>query len=142
MAHRLKEQYKELLDKKGLTYTFERKRIFEEIQKISVHFHVDGLYDRFKKQGERISRATVYRTIPLLLESGVIQKSAGNGKRDFFEKTNAKGHHDHMICVKCEKIIEFHNEKIEALQDEISKHHKFKVTFHDHRLFGYCQKCQ
>ena len=136
------ERFQTLLTEKGLKYTFERKYICEEVLKLKDHFDADSLYDRFKKQGLRISRDTVYRTIPLLLESGVIQKSAGEGKREFFERVTAKGHHDHMICIRCGTIIEFKCEKIEKLQDEICKDYSFKLTFHDHRLFGTCRQCQ
>jgi len=131
-----------LLEQKGLKYTFERQRIYEEVAKLNEHFDTDSLYERFKKSGIRISRDTVYRTIPLLLESNVIQKSVGEGKREFFERTSRKGHHDHILCVLCGKIIEFKCEEIEKLQDEICEKHGFKLTFHDHRLFGYCKDCQ
>ena len=133
--------FKELLGRKGLKYTHERECIYEEVQQIEKHFNADSLYERFKKRGARVARATVYRNLPLLLEAGVIQKSAGNGKRDFYEKTDTKGHHDHMICLGCKKIIEFHDEELEKIQDKLSQQYKFQLVFHDHRLFGYCERC-
>lgn len=136
------KKFEELLGHKGLKYTFERKRIYEEVAHCKHHFDADSLYDRFKRKGLRISRDTVYRTIPLLLESGVIQKSVGEGHRDFYERTDVKGHHDHMVCVRCGKFIEFHCEEIEQLQDKVSTEHGFKLIFHDHRLFGICPVCQ
>ncbi len=136
------EAFKELLDRKGLKYTYERECIYDEIQKMSHHFDADSLYDRFKKRGARVARATVYRNLPLLLEAGVIQKSAGEGKRDFYEKTDKRGHHDHMVCLACKKIIEFQSEELEALQERLSGEHQFQLVFHDHRLFGYCQNCK
>ncbi len=138
----LLESLRKLLERKGLKYTFERKSIYEEIQKIPTHFNADSLYERFKNRGERIARATVYRNLPLFLEAGVIQKSAGDGKRDFFEKTGPKGHHDHMVCLGCKKIIEFHSDRLEEIQEKLSHEYKFKWVFPDHRLFGYCDKCQ
>ncbi len=142
--HKLKETlevFKGLLEKKGLKYTYERECIYDEVQKIG-HFNADSLYERFKKRGERVGRATVYRNLPLLLEAGVIQKSAGEGKRDFYEKTDSKGHHDHMVCLGCKKIIEFHSDELEEIQEKLSREYNFKLVFHDHRLFGYCGKCQ
>lgn len=136
------EVFKELLTRKGLKYTHERESIYEEVRAINHHFNADSLYERFKKRGERIARATVYRNLPLLLESGVVQKSAGNGKRDFYERTRTKGHHDHMVCLGCRKIIEFHSDELEQIQEQLSRKYKFKLVFHDHRLFGYCEKCQ
>lgn len=142
---RLKEQeerFRGLLERKGLKYTYERKSIFEEVARFREHFDADSLYGRFKKRGSRISRDTVYRTLPLLLESRVIQKSAGASKREFFERIGAKGHHDHMVCTKCGRIIEFQCEEIEKLQDKVCTQYGFKLSFHDHRLFGFCKECQ
>lgn len=133
---------KQLLEKKGLKLTYERKCVYEEVQRIGKHFDAEGLYERFRGRGERISRATVYRTLPLLLEAGIIQKSVGEGKQDFFEKTSAKGHHDHMVCLACGGIVEFCNSKLEAMLEQICKEQRFKPAFHDHRIFGYCEKCQ
>ena len=135
-------QFQELLDQKELKYTLERKLIFDETMHLKTHFDADKLYERFKKKGVRVSRDTVYRTLPLLLESGVIQKSAGRGKREFFERIGTKGHHDHMICVSCGTIIEFQCEEIETLQQKKAEEFGFKLTFHDHRLFGTCKNCQ
>ncbi len=138
----LVQKFQALLEKNHLKYTFERKYICDEVLKLKQHFDADSLYERFKKRGLRISRDTVYRTIPILLESGVIQKSVGEGKREFFERMSAKGHHDHMVCIRCGKFIEFQCEEIERLQDRICKEHQFQLAFHDHRLYGTCRDCQ
>ena len=134
------QNFESLLSARGLKFTFERRHIYEEVAGLKHHFDADSLYERFKSKGLRISRDTVYRTIPLLLESGVIQKSVGEGKREFYEPTS-KGHHDHMVCVRCGKIIEFQCEAIESMQEKVCKDHKFKMIFHDHRLFGECKDC-
>src|SRR3989338_7972831 len=127
------EQFEALLQEKGLKLTFERRCIYKEVTHVNKHFDADSLYARFKQKGMRISRDTVYRTIPLLLESGVIQKSVGEGKREVYEPLTAKGHHDHMVCLRCEKFIEFQSEEIEELQDAICGKYGFKLSFHDHR---------
>lgn len=134
------QSFETLLDQRGLKYTYERRHILEEVKHLKRHFDADSLYERFKNKGLRISRDTVYRTLPLLLESGVIQKSVGEGKREFYEPTS-KGHHDHMVCVRCGKIIEFQCEEIELMQEKVCRDFKFKLIFHDHRLFGECKDC-
>jgi Fur family transcriptional regulator, ferric uptake regulator len=136
------EKFVNLLTQKKLKFTYERRHIFEAIEKLNDHFDADSLYDRLKKKGYRIARDTVYRTLPLLLECGIIQKSAGVGKRDYFERVSIKGHHDHMICIRTGKIIEFHSNEIEMLQDEIAKKYGFKIIFHDHRIFGLSKEAQ
>lgn len=136
------ESFKQLLDAKGLKLTHERQQLLEEILKIKNHFDADGLYELLKDKGLRISRDTVYRTLPLLLECGVVQKSVGDGRREYFERVGAKGHHDHMVCIQCSRIIEFKNDEIEQIQDTVCQQHGFRLIFHDHRLFGYCRECQ
>jgi Fur family transcriptional regulator, ferric uptake regulator len=140
--HQPIEKFQTLLEEQGLKFTHERRSIFEEVCSVKEHFDADSLYERFKNKGLRISRDTVYRTIPLLLESGIIQKSVGEGKREFFEPVSTKGHHDHMVCVRCGKIIEFTCEEIERMQEKVCEDHGFQLIFHDHRLFGACRSCR
>lgn len=134
-------RFGELLAAKGLKYTAERKRLLEEVLATGKHFDADSLYETMRGKGVRISRDTVYRTMPLLLECGILQKSVGDTRRDYFERTAVKGHHDHMVCIGCGGVIEFTSEKIEAAQEEICRRHGFQLIFHDHRLFGYCRSC-
>ncbi len=141
-THDTLERFEHLLKDRGLKFTYERKTIFEEVCHLKNHFDADSLYERFKNKGLRISRDTVYRTMPLLLESGVVQKSVGRGHGDFYEHTSSKGHHDHMVCVRCGKVIEFQCEEIETLQEKVCRDYKFQLVFHDHRLFGACRDCQ
>lgn len=135
------DQFRLLLQDKGLKFTYERRMILDEVLRTKEHFDADSFYERLKGKGLRISRDTVYRTIPLLLESGIVQKSVGAGKREFFERTSVKGHHDHMVCVACGRIIEFSCHEIELLQDRICRKYAFQLLFHDHRLFGKCRDC-
>lgn len=137
-----RKKFQDLLAERNLKFTYERQHIFEEIEKLNEHFDADSLYDQLKNKGYRIARDTVYRTLPLLLECGIIQKSAGMGKRDYFERVSIKGHHDHMICIRTGKIIEFHSDEIEALQDKIARDYGFKIIFHDHRIFGLSKEAQ
>ncbi len=135
------KRFKILLSEKKLKYTYERRAILEEVSRLAAHFDADSLYDRFKKRGLKIARDTVYRTLPLLLESGIIQKSVGDGKREFFERTSPQSHHDHMVCIRCQTFIEFFSPELENIQEELAKQHTFKLIFHDHRLFGICKNC-
>lgn len=130
------------LEKKGLKYTRERKRIYEKVRALSEHFDGEKLYEIMRKEDDDIARGTVFRTIPLLLESGVIQLSVGKGKGEFFERSGVKGHHDHIVCVGCGKVIEYHREEIEQLQDKVCKKYDAELLFHDHKLYVRCAKCR
>lgn len=135
------DSFRTLLTRKGLKFTEERRQLLDEVLLLRAHFDADHLYAITKKKGLRVSRDTVYRTLPLLLECGIVQKSVGDGRRDYFERTGAKGHHDHMVCVSCGKIIEFKSDEIETIQDDLCRRQGFKLLFHDHRLFGHCAQC-
>lgn len=135
-------RFEKMLKNKSLKLTRERRAIFDKVAKTRGHFDTDSLCDAIAKDGNHVARGTVYRTIPLLLESGVIQKSVGAGHRDFYEAKGGKHHHDHMVCIQCQKVIEFHCEEIEKMQDEVCGKYGFKLAFHDHRLFGYCKECK
>lgn len=122
--------------------TYERRYLFEKVSRLKGHFNADSLYESLQRDKARIARGTVYRTIPLLLESGVIQKSVGEGKREFFESQTGKEHHDHLVCLKCHKVIEFHSDEIEKFQDQICEKYDFEMVFHDHRMYGHCGSCK
>lgn len=138
----LAKSFEVFLEKKGLKYTRERKRIYDKVRSLPEHFDGEKLYEILRKEDDDIARGTVFRTIPLLLESGVIQLSVGKGKGEFFERTAVKKHHDHIICVGCGKVIEYHCEEIEVLQDKICKKYDAELLFHDHKLYVRCAKCR
>ena len=134
--------FESFLEKKGLKVTRERRSIYEKVQSLSDHFDGEKLYKILRKDRSNIARGTVFRTLPLLLESGVIQLSVGKGKGEFFERTSSKKHHDHILCVGCGKVIEYHCEEIEELQDKICKKYDVELLFHDHKLFVRCARCR
>ena len=84
------EQFRGLLEQKGLKYTYERKFIFEEVLRIKSHFDADSLYERFKKKGLRIARDTVYRTIPLLWKAGPSKSLWARGNASFSKEPAAR----------------------------------------------------
>lgn len=134
--------FKAFLEKKGLKYTRERECIYEKVKNFPEHFDGERLYEALRKDNENIARGTIFRTIPLLLESGVIQLSVGKGKGEFFERSNSKSHHDHIICVSCGKVIEYTCKEIEELQEAVCKKYSAELIFHDHKLYVRCSKCR
>jgi Fur family ferric uptake transcriptional regulator len=135
------EKFADLLKSKRLKNTSERKIIFKEARAMKRHFDAEEFFSLLKKKGYRVARDTVYRTLPLLLEAGAIQKSVGKGKGDYFERVSGKGHHDHMVCIACGSVIEFFSPEIEKIQSEVCQKYGFRLVFHDHRLFGNCRNC-
>jgi len=133
---------KETLQKEGLRYTQQRQEIWNELRSSNEHRDADGIFITLQKQGLRISRATVYRTIEVLVKNNLIDKLDIGDGRSRFEYNDKYAHHDHLICNSCGKIIEFHSDDIENYQRQIAKNNKFKLVDHNHQLYGICEDCQ
>jgi Fur family ferric uptake transcriptional regulator len=95
---------------------------------------------KIQKKNLPVSRATVYRTVGILKEMGLINEVIKFSNKTIYE-VSLKQHHDHLICTKCGKIIEFSEEEIEKLQDKICKEYNFKPETHRLEIFGTCKKC-
>ncbi|MBN2655136.1 MAG: transcriptional repressor [Nitrospirae bacterium] len=135
------QKFRAFLLRKGLKFTKERFEILDEIILIENHFDPEELYDKMKKKGSKVSRASVYRTIPLLVESGIIQEVERISKHTHYEKVFNVPHHDHLICLRCGSITEFFSLTLETLQLEICQKENFKSVRHSLEIFGYCDKC-
>ncbi|HEC92751.1 MAG TPA: transcriptional repressor [Candidatus Atribacteria bacterium] len=135
------QKFEEFLKSKELKYTSERKLILKAIFSFHKHFNVEELFEKLREQGNYVSRATIYRTIPLLLQSGLITEALHCQDKTSYENVFNKKHHDHLVCTNCGKIIEFYNEKIEKLQEEVCRQHNFVAIEHRLGIKGYCEDC-
>tara|TARA_Y100000815_G_scaffold261211_1_gene273371 strand:- start:241 stop:672 length:432 start_codon:yes stop_codon:yes gene_type:complete len=139
---KLLNRFKEALTKEGLKYTPQRTAVLEEIIKDKGHRESEEIYLALKKRGQHVSRATVYRTMDILVNNGFARKmNLGDGRARYESKVNSP-HHDHLVCMDCGLIVEFMDQKIEDLQDEIAIQYEFQLKRHIHQLFGLCKKCQ
>ena len=139
---KLLNRFKEALRKEGLKYTPQRTAVLEEIIKDKGHRESEEIYLALKKWGQHVSRATVYRTMDILVNNGFARKmNLGDGRARYESKVNSP-HHDHLVCMDCGLIVEFMDQKIEDLQDEIAIQYEFQLKRHIHQLFGLCKKCQ
>lgn len=135
------QKFEEFLKLKELKYTSERKLILKVIFSFHKHFDVEELFEKLREQGNNVSRATIYRTIPLLIQSGLITETLHCQDKTSYENIFNKKHHDHLVCINCGKIIEFYNEKIEKLQEEVCRQHNFVPIEHRLGIKGYCEDC-
>jgi Fur family ferric uptake transcriptional regulator len=135
-------RFERFLRARALKLTSQRRRIFDRAFETHDHFSAERLYEWLKSEpGPKVSRATVYRTLALLLEGGFVEAlDAGRGEL-VYEHVLGHHHHDHMVCLECGKIEEFHDERIEELQIEASRKKGFLLVSHDLRLRGYCRAC-
>ncbi len=135
-------ELKEILNKHGFRHTKQRQEIWDELLLTQSYRDVEEIYISLRAKGSTVSKASVYSAIDLLVNNNLIRKlKIGDGKARF-EFRESADHHDHLICTKCQKIIEFHATGIEALQKNIANINNFKLSSHTHQLFGLCKDCQ
>ena len=139
---KLDEQVITQLRGRGLRVTEDRLEIWRELMSAHDHMDADALYARLREKGLKGSRATVYRTLDLFVKAGLVSKIRATEQRFLFKIAAGRRHHDHLICTRCGKIVEFENEQIERLQDQIAARHGFTLAGHVMRLSGLCGECR
>ncbi len=124
---------------KGVKLTEQRKIIAKVMSESNDHPNVDELYNRVSKVDSKISIATVYRTVKLFEESGILAKHEFKGDKARYEELN-EGHHDHLIDIKSGEIIEFVDEEIEKLQKKVAEKYGYELVDHKLELYGVKKK--
>ena len=124
---------------KGVKLTEQRKIIAKVMSESEDHPDVDELYKRVSKIDSKISIATVYRTVKLFEESGILAKHDFKGGKARYETLN-ESHHDHLIDIKTGEIIEFVDEEIEKLQNKVAEKYGYRLVDHKLELYGIKKK--
>jgi Fur family ferric uptake transcriptional regulator len=133
----------EYIARHGLKHSRQRDRIAETFLSMGGHVSVDELVARVRRVDPRISVATVYRTMKLLADCGVaVPRQFGGDGQTRYEAATGRPHHDHLICTSCGEIVEFANDRIESLQENVAKRHGFEVESHRLELYGRCARCR
>jgi Fur family ferric uptake transcriptional regulator len=134
-------EFRQNLRMKGLRVTPERLRICREVYATTIHFDAEELIHRILASGSPVSRASVYRTLDLLEECGMVKKIRQTDRRHHYERTLGLEHHDHLFCDTCGKVIEFREDEIERLQDEVCLKFGFQPRGHSLQIYGLCREC-
>lgn len=131
------------LKRKRLRFSSVREAIARAALAYDGHFEVNDLMRVLTNANIKDAHlATVYRTLPLLVEAGLIQPALlTSGERRFYERSFERPHHDHLICVDCRHVVEFEFEAFEVLQRDIATRHNFELLDHVHELLGRCGAC-
>jgi len=140
MAHEVEQRaLARYLEENQLKHTKQREAILNVFLSVKGHITGDDIYQRVRSLHSQIGYTTVYRTMKLLCDAGLAQEHNFEGSTRY---EVAHEHHDHLICVRCGKIIEFECEMIETAQDQIAAAYHFRVLRHRHELYGHCEACQ
>ena len=132
---------KKVLKKEGLRYTHQRQAVWDELSTSDEHRDAEEIYLALHNSELNVSRATVYRTIDVLVKNNLVRKlELGDGRARYEHKMDI-AHHDHLICVQCGKIEEFMDNMIENRQEMIVQKFGYKLIRHIHQLFVICDEC-
>jgi Fur family ferric uptake transcriptional regulator len=137
------QKFEYYLRRKNLKLTQERKVILDEMSGSDRHFGPEDLLIQLREKGRRVSRATVYRTLDLLVDSGVVKRVCLGPQQFYYESIAKKEHkHSHLVCLKCGKIIEFFDLPAEERISEICRENQFAMTSRCFQVFGFCSECR
>ena len=136
------DHFRSYLKENGLTFTSARNAILAGIIAAKGHFDADELLDSLKRKGEKLSAATIYRTLPLFVKSGIIKETLRSRVRARYEHVWGHAHHDHLECMVCGSIIEFKDDELESLQNKVCRKHGFQPVEHRLWIRGICAACR
>jgi Fur family ferric uptake transcriptional regulator len=131
---------KEHLAKHQLKLTRQRELILSVFLK-KEHITAEEMYHLLAKKDPHLGLATIYRTLNLFCDAGLAQ-ARHFGSQTQYDNVSHKGHHDHLICTSCGKIVEFENCEIERLQEEVAAKNGFVIQTHKLELYGLCSSCR
>ena len=134
--------FRDYVQSKGLKFTPERQTILNHVFECHGHFEAEELLIDMRKNNKRVSKATIYRTLALLVNSGLLREVIFGEKHAHYEHVYGHEHHEHLVCLGCGKIIEFTDARIEEFQEDVCIENKFKAESHKFQIMGYCEDCK
>jgi Fur family ferric uptake transcriptional regulator len=136
------EAFKQALKARGFKETAQRDDIAHVFFARGGHVSIDELHAEVKKVNPRVGYATVHRTVRLLRDLGFAAERHFDDAQARYERVDEEGHHDHVICERCGRIVEFQSEEIESLQESVARALGFVVSRHRMELYGICRECR
>lgn len=140
-AEELHAAFRAYLHGRGIRNTSARRKILDAVLDLHEHFEAEQVLYLLKERGSNVGKATVYRTLPLLVDCGILKQVQFDVKQAHYEHAFGAGPHDHMVCRRCGRIVEFASDEVVALRQKIGRRHHFHVVSHRLQLSGLCWEC-
>jgi len=134
--------FRDYLKKRGLRYTREREQIIREIFATHEHFDVDSLYLKMRQKGMNVSKASIYRLIPLLIETELVREVFFEDGHMHYEHVYGHEHHCHLRCLECRKIEEFTDPRLAEVEKDLAERFGYHVLDHRLDVRGLCPECR
>lgn len=137
----LKAAFRAYLGNHGIRFTTARRKVLDAVLDLHDHFEAEQILYLLKERGTHVGKATVYRTLPLLVDCGILKQVRFEVKQAHYEHAFGAGPHDHMVCRRCGRIVEFASGEVVELRHRIGERHHFHVISHRFQLSGLCWEC-
>jgi Fur family ferric uptake transcriptional regulator len=133
--------FRDYLRHRGLKFTPERRALLNEVLGNDSHFEAEQMLIALRGSDRRVAKATVYRTLPLLVNCGILRQVQFGDKLTRYEHAFGHDAHDHMVCRRCRRIIEFDSAELAQLRTRIAAEHRFHAVSHRFQITGLCSEC-
>lgn len=141
-VERLRRDLDRYMERRGLRSTGQRRVIIDIVFDSTEHLTIEQLLEQVHKKDRKIGYATVYRTLKMLADCGIVHEHNFGDGATRYELADDDAHHDHLICEECGRITEFEEPLIEELQERVASRYNFVVKHHKHELYGHCRDPQ
>ncbi len=134
--------FHDYIRRRGLRRTPEREEILREILAVHGHFDVDELYLKLKGQGSKVSKASIYRALPLLIDCGLVREVDFSDGHWHYEHIYGHADHNHLRCLGCGEIKEFEEPTLQLLEEQLARNYHYRIKGHQFQVYGYCRACR
>jgi Fur family ferric uptake transcriptional regulator len=136
------DAFRRFLRERSLPVTTQREQVAEALFAAGGHLSVEDVEQQLRGRDLHVGKATIYRTLDLLADSGmIVERDFGEGFRRY-ERVPGHPHHEHLICLRCGKVVEFQNDRLERMKSLIADEYGFRHSHHRLEIYGICRECQ
>jgi len=135
------EVFQEYIRQRGLRWTPERELILQEISRLRQHFDVESLYLQLKQKGAKVSKASIYRAIPLFIDCGLIREVDFSDGHWHYEHIYGHDHHNHLKCLGCGQVLEFLEPALAQVESRLAREYGYSIVTYKLEVKGYCPAC-